>query len=54
MGDRGSRNSNFFHGIMNKRRAQLAILGVVFSGVWLTDPALVKNLFLNHFATRFK
>ncbi|GKB00187.1 RNA-directed DNA polymerase, eukaryota, partial [Tanacetum coccineum] len=50
----GDENSKFFHGIINKRRAQLAIQGVFDSGVWLTDPPLVKNSFLNHFANRFK
>ncbi|GJX59094.1 RNA-directed DNA polymerase, eukaryota [Tanacetum coccineum] len=51
---KGDESSKFFHGIINKRRAQLAIRGVFDSGVWLTDPPLVKNSFLNHFAYRFK
>nr|GEU64638.1 RNA-directed DNA polymerase, eukaryota [Tanacetum cinerariifolium] len=50
----GDENSKFLHGIINKRRAQLAIRGVFDSGVWLTDSPLMKNSFLNHFATRFK
>nr|GEW57989.1 RNA-directed DNA polymerase, eukaryota, reverse transcriptase zinc-binding domain protein [Tanacetum cinerariifolium] len=36
----GDENSKFFHGIINKRRAQLAIQGVFDKGVWLTDPPL--------------
>nr|GEV59109.1 RNA-directed DNA polymerase, eukaryota, reverse transcriptase zinc-binding domain protein [Tanacetum cinerariifolium] len=36
----GDENSKFFHGIINKRRAQLAIRGVIDNGVWLTDPPL--------------
>nr|GEV50033.1 putative RNA-directed DNA polymerase, eukaryota, reverse transcriptase zinc-binding domain protein [Tanacetum cinerariifolium] len=50
----GDENSNFFHGIINKRRAQLAIRGIFYSGVWHTDPTLVKQSFFNHFANRFK
>nr|GEW62821.1 hypothetical protein [Tanacetum cinerariifolium] len=36
------------------QKAKLAIRGVFDNDVWLTDPPLVKNSFLNHFATRFK
>nr|GFA76539.1 RNA-directed DNA polymerase, eukaryota [Tanacetum cinerariifolium] len=50
----GDENLKFFHGIINKRRAQVAIRGVFDNGVWLTDPPLVKNSFPNHFATCFK
>nr|GEW12529.1 RNA-directed DNA polymerase, eukaryota [Tanacetum cinerariifolium] len=39
-------NSNFFHGIINKRRIQLAIRGVFHNGDWHTDPNLVKRAFL--------
>nr|GEX04553.1 RNA-directed DNA polymerase, eukaryota [Tanacetum cinerariifolium] len=47
-------NSKFFHGVVNKRRSQLAIRGIFVDGVWSTDPNLIKNAFLNHFATRFQ
>ncbi|GKB72708.1 RNA-directed DNA polymerase, eukaryota, partial [Tanacetum coccineum] len=50
----GDENSKFFHGIINKRRSQLAIRGVFVSGDWHTDPSLVKDNFLEHFSTRFK
>nr|GEV41168.1 RNA-directed DNA polymerase, eukaryota [Tanacetum cinerariifolium] len=50
----GDENSKFFHGIINKRRAQLAIRGVFVNGVWHTEPSLVKDSFLDHFATHFK
>ncbi|GJX07756.1 RNA-directed DNA polymerase, eukaryota [Tanacetum coccineum] len=39
----GDENSSFFHGIINKRRSQLAIRGI-----------FVKEAFLNHFEARFK
>ncbi|GKD28682.1 putative RNA-directed DNA polymerase, eukaryota, reverse transcriptase zinc-binding domain protein [Tanacetum coccineum] len=50
----GDENSKFFHGIINKRRSQLSIRGVLADGDWHTDPTMVKDLFKDHFATRFK
>ncbi|GKA10549.1 RNA-directed DNA polymerase, eukaryota [Tanacetum coccineum] len=50
----GDENSKFFHGVVNKRRSQLAIRGIFVDGVWCTDPNLIKNAFFNHFATRFQ
>nr|GFB98188.1 RNA-directed DNA polymerase, eukaryota, reverse transcriptase zinc-binding domain protein [Tanacetum cinerariifolium] len=46
----GDENSKFFHGIINKRRSQLAIRGVFVNDVWLTDPGSVKLAFHDHFA----
>nr|GFA17100.1 RNA-directed DNA polymerase, eukaryota, reverse transcriptase zinc-binding domain protein [Tanacetum cinerariifolium] len=34
----GDENSKFFHGIINKRRAQQAIRGIFVDGFWETDP----------------
>ncbi|GKF97586.1 hypothetical protein Tco_0293407 [Tanacetum coccineum] len=50
---RGDENSKFFHGIINKKRSQLAIHGVLAVCDWIVEPSLVKNEFLKHFATRF-
>ncbi|GJX70961.1 RNA-directed DNA polymerase, eukaryota [Tanacetum coccineum] len=50
----GDENSKFFHGIINKKRSQLAIRGVFVDGVWQTDPCAVKVAFRNHFEARFK
>nr|GEZ97595.1 putative RNA-directed DNA polymerase, eukaryota, reverse transcriptase zinc-binding domain protein [Tanacetum cinerariifolium] len=50
----GDENSKFFHGIINKRRSQLAIRGVFVNGVWLTDPGSMKLTCHDHFADRFK
>nr|GEV79627.1 RNA-directed DNA polymerase, eukaryota [Tanacetum cinerariifolium] len=50
----GDENSIFFHGVINKRRSQLAIRGVFVSGDWYTNPSKVKEAFYDHFATRFK
>ncbi|GJY14249.1 hypothetical protein Tco_0383558, partial [Tanacetum coccineum] len=49
----GDENSKFFHGILNKKRAQLAIRGVFVDGNWIDDPTHVKAEFLNHFSNRF-
>ncbi|GJU78107.1 RNA-directed DNA polymerase, eukaryota [Tanacetum coccineum] len=50
----GDENTNFFHGIINKKRSQLAVWGVFDNGVWLTDPVLVKKAFHDHYESRFK
>nr|GFC18866.1 RNA-directed DNA polymerase, eukaryota [Tanacetum cinerariifolium] len=50
----GDENSKFFHGILNKKRAQLAIRGVMKDGVWEENPEVIKMEFLNHFRTRFE
>ncbi|GKC08255.1 hypothetical protein Tco_0999865 [Tanacetum coccineum] len=50
----GDENSKFFHGIINKKRSQLAIRGVFVDGCWCTDPNLVKEAFHDHFEARFK
>nr|GEZ34317.1 RNA-directed DNA polymerase, eukaryota [Tanacetum cinerariifolium] len=50
----GDENSKFFHGIINKRRSQLAIRGIFVDGIWRTDPDMIKNTFFNHFEARFQ
>ncbi|GJW12197.1 RNA-directed DNA polymerase, eukaryota [Tanacetum coccineum] len=50
----GDENSSFFHGIINKKRSQLAIRGILVDGSWQSDPQVVKEVFRNHFAARFK
>ncbi|GKC10692.1 RNA-directed DNA polymerase, eukaryota [Tanacetum coccineum] len=49
----GDENSKFFHGIINMKRSQLAIRGVLIEGDWIDKPYRVKNEFLNHFSNRF-
>ncbi|GJY05532.1 hypothetical protein Tco_0371472 [Tanacetum coccineum] len=39
----GDENSKFFHGIINKRRAQLAIRGIFVDGFWETEPVAPKS-----------
>nr|GEY34903.1 RNA-directed DNA polymerase, eukaryota [Tanacetum cinerariifolium] len=51
---KGDENKKFFHGIINKKRSQLAIRGILVDGSWHTDPCMIKKAFLNHFEARFK
>ncbi|GJU95977.1 hypothetical protein Tco_1320733 [Tanacetum coccineum] len=48
----GDENSKFFHGIINHKRANLAIKGVMVDGEWVDDPCRVKEEFRLHFANR--
>nr|GFA47597.1 RNA-directed DNA polymerase, eukaryota [Tanacetum cinerariifolium] len=50
----GDENTKFFHGIINKKRSQLVIRGVLNDGVWQTEPGVVKEAFQKHFEARFK
>ncbi|GJT74437.1 RNA-directed DNA polymerase, eukaryota [Tanacetum coccineum] len=50
----GDENSKFFHGIINRKRANLSIRGVMVDGEWVDDPNRVKDEFRSHFATRFQ
>ncbi|GJX09835.1 RNA-directed DNA polymerase, eukaryota [Tanacetum coccineum] len=44
----GDENSKFFHGIINRKRANLAIKGVMVDGDWVDDPCRVKEEFRLH------
>ncbi|GJR94349.1 RNA-directed DNA polymerase, eukaryota [Tanacetum coccineum] len=44
-------NSSFFHGMLNKRRSQLSIRGIMVDGVWIEDPLKVKCESINTLAT---
>ncbi|GJT40170.1 hypothetical protein Tco_0940035 [Tanacetum coccineum] len=46
-------NSKYYHGILNKRRNQLAIRGILVEGIWIEDPLSVKGEFFSHFANHF-
>nr|GEU55068.1 RNA-directed DNA polymerase, eukaryota [Tanacetum cinerariifolium] len=49
----GDENFKFFHGIINRKRANLSVKGVMSEGEWVDDPIWVKDEFRNHFADRF-
>ncbi|GKA35749.1 RNA-directed DNA polymerase, eukaryota, partial [Tanacetum coccineum] len=49
----GDENSSFFHGMLNKKRSQLSIRGIMVNGSWIEDPFMVKREFYHHFSKRF-
>nr|GEY65939.1 protein YIF1B-like [Tanacetum cinerariifolium] len=50
----GDENSKYFHAIINKKRVNLSVKGVMVDGDWIDDPDLVKQEFRSHFADRFQ
>ncbi|GKA51661.1 RNA-directed DNA polymerase, eukaryota [Tanacetum coccineum] len=40
--DKGDENSKYFHGIIKKKRSQLAIRGVLVDGEWIVDPPKIS------------
>nr|GEU43822.1 reverse transcriptase domain-containing protein [Tanacetum cinerariifolium] len=49
----GDENSKYFHGIINSKRSQLNIRGILLDGDWIVDPNKVKLEFLKHFSNQF-
>ncbi|GJZ06340.1 RNA-directed DNA polymerase, eukaryota [Tanacetum coccineum] len=49
----GDENSQFFHGMLNKRRNQMSIRGIMVDGTWIEKPDQVKGEFIKHFRNRF-
>ncbi|GKD62696.1 RNA-directed DNA polymerase, eukaryota [Tanacetum coccineum] len=49
----GDENSKFFHGVVNRKHANLAIKGIMVDGDWVDIPSRVKDEFCSHFASRF-
>ncbi|GKC79679.1 RNA-directed DNA polymerase, eukaryota [Tanacetum coccineum] len=50
----GDENSKFFHGVVNKKRANLAIKGIMVDGDWVDILSRVKDEFCSHFTSRFQ
>ncbi|GJR41341.1 RNA-directed DNA polymerase, eukaryota [Tanacetum coccineum] len=46
-------NVQFFHGMINKKRSQQNIRGVMIDGKWIEEPSRVKKQFFQHFRDRF-
>nr|GEV59119.1 RNA-directed DNA polymerase, eukaryota, reverse transcriptase zinc-binding domain protein [Tanacetum cinerariifolium] len=40
----GDENSKYYHGVINKKRNQLSIRGILVEGSWIDSPSLVKIL----------
>nr|GEW58369.1 RNA-directed DNA polymerase, eukaryota [Tanacetum cinerariifolium] len=49
----GDENSKFFHGILNKKRSQSNIRGVLIDGKWTDELVKFKCEFFHHFSNRF-
>ncbi|GKD85392.1 RNA-directed DNA polymerase, eukaryota, partial [Tanacetum coccineum] len=49
----GDENSKYFHGVINKKRSQMAIRRVLVDGDWIVEPSNVKKEFLDHFSNIF-
>nr|GEW42984.1 RNA-directed DNA polymerase, eukaryota [Tanacetum cinerariifolium] len=49
----GDENSKYFHGIMNKKRSQLAIHGTLSNREWISEPHRVKNEIFTRFKKQF-
>lgn len=49
----GDENSGFFHGVVNKKRRQKTVHGVMRNGDWISEPVKVKDAFFNHFKSWF-
>ncbi|GJX76532.1 RNA-directed DNA polymerase, eukaryota [Tanacetum coccineum] len=49
----GDENTSFFHGVLKKKRRQIAIKGVLKNGGWIEEPGEVKKEFYDHFSNRF-
>nr|GEW71033.1 RNA-directed DNA polymerase, eukaryota [Tanacetum cinerariifolium] len=50
----GDENSKHYHGVINKKRNQLSICGILVEGTWIDSPSLVKIEFLSHFKNLFE
>ncbi|GJU06692.1 RNA-directed DNA polymerase, eukaryota [Tanacetum coccineum] len=49
----GDENSRFFHGMLNSKRNQQNIRGVLVDGIWKEKPQDVKREIFYHFRNRF-
>nr|GEX94072.1 RNA-directed DNA polymerase, eukaryota [Tanacetum cinerariifolium] len=49
----GDENSKFFHGIVNKKRRDLAIKGILVDGEWIENLNRVKSEFYSYYSNLF-
>nr|GEV77987.1 RNA-directed DNA polymerase, eukaryota, reverse transcriptase zinc-binding domain protein [Tanacetum cinerariifolium] len=50
----GDENTKYFHGLINHRRRQQMVKGVMIEGVWCCDPVQVKQAFFEFFKHKFQ
>ncbi|GKD45707.1 RNA-directed DNA polymerase, eukaryota, reverse transcriptase zinc-binding domain protein [Tanacetum coccineum] len=47
-------NSKFFHGLINQKRRNQMINGIMVEGTWTTDPSLIKDAFFQFYKEKFQ
>ncbi|GKC52415.1 RNA-directed DNA polymerase, eukaryota, reverse transcriptase zinc-binding domain protein [Tanacetum coccineum] len=50
----GDENSKFFHGLINQKRQNKMINGIMVEGNWITNPCLIKDDFLQFYKRKFQ
>ncbi|GKB56730.1 hypothetical protein Tco_0912916 [Tanacetum coccineum] len=50
----GDKNMKLFHGMVNQRRRNQYVQGILINGVWISDPQHVKAAFLEFYHDKFK
>ncbi|GJY94381.1 RNA-directed DNA polymerase, eukaryota [Tanacetum coccineum] len=48
------KNTKYFHGLINQRRRQQMVKGVMIEGVWCSEPVQVKQAFFDFFEQKFQ
>ncbi|GJW01256.1 putative RNA-directed DNA polymerase, eukaryota, reverse transcriptase zinc-binding domain protein [Tanacetum coccineum] len=50
----GDENLKFFHGLINQKRRNQIINGIMVEGTWTTDPSLIKDAFFQFYKDKFQ
>nr|GEW35186.1 hypothetical protein [Tanacetum cinerariifolium] len=50
----GDENSKFFHRLINQKRRNQMINGLMVDGMWIMDPKLIKDTFLQFYEVKFQ
>ncbi|GJU08291.1 RNA-directed DNA polymerase, eukaryota, reverse transcriptase zinc-binding domain protein, partial [Tanacetum coccineum] len=47
-------NTKFFHGLINQKKRNQMINGIMVEGNWITDPNLIKDVFFQFYKVKFQ
>ncbi|GJW39680.1 hypothetical protein Tco_0065525 [Tanacetum coccineum] len=50
----GIENTKFFHGLINQKRKNQTINGIMVEGNWITDPSLNKDAYFQFYKVKFQ
>ncbi|GJU13565.1 RNA-directed DNA polymerase, eukaryota, reverse transcriptase zinc-binding domain protein [Tanacetum coccineum] len=50
----GDENTKFFHGLINQKRQNQMINGIMVEGNWITDLSLIKDAFFQFYKVKFQ